>query len=276
MEYIHSRNYIHRDVKPENFLVECEGDCSELFAIDFGLAKLYRSPPKLNHIPYRIGKPLIGTARYTSISTHLGCEQSRRDDLEAIIYMSLYFMKGNLPWMGLKVKDKRDMNKQMLDLKQNTPLEILCEGLPGEIAELLSYVRRLKFDEDPDYKKMQSLLEGAAKSVDVSLDKNYDWVKIVKKRMKKNTAEVQSQSEERTESCSEELKIPRKELIQGMIGEEKQKDDFSDKAMVQSLLVKGSQDLDNPVKKGNKSTKKENVKKSSGKSRKKEGKCNII
>ncbi len=97
IEYIHSRRIIHRDMKPDNFTIGHGRNAHRIFIIDFGLAKKYMSS-KGEHIKYREGKGLTGTARYASINTHLGIEQSRRDDLESLGYVFIYFLKSHLPW----------------------------------------------------------------------------------------------------------------------------------------------------------------------------------
>ena len=108
LEYMHNNHFIHRDMKPDNFLVGVGKKQQLLYMIDYGLAKRYREPKTGDHIPYRDNKSLTGTARYASVNTHLGIEQSRRDDLESIAYILIYFLKGSLPWQGLQAKNKND------------------------------------------------------------------------------------------------------------------------------------------------------------------------
>ena len=102
-----------------------------MFMIDFGLAKRYRDPKMGLHIPYRDGKSLTGTARYASINTHLGIEQSRRDDLESLAYVLVYFLRGELPWQGLKAKAMKEKYEKIMEKKISTQIENLCKGFPG-------------------------------------------------------------------------------------------------------------------------------------------------
>ncbi|XP_034188715.1 casein kinase I isoform X1 [Osmia lignaria lignaria] len=174
-DYIHSRNFIHRDIKPDNFLMGLGKKGNLVYIIDFGLAKKYRDGRTHKHIPYRENKNLTGTARYASINTHLGIEQSRRDDLESLGYVLMYFNRGSLPWQGLKAATKRQKYERISEKKMSTPVEELCKGYPVEFASYLRYCRGLRFEERPDYSYLRQLFRTLFHGEGFTYDYVFDW-----------------------------------------------------------------------------------------------------
>ena len=177
LEFIHNKNVIHRDIKPDNFVIGLENKSHIIYVLDFGLSKKYRSTRTNQHIKFTINKKLTGTARYASINALKGCEQSRRDDLEAIGYVLMYFLRGSLPWQGLHVHKGEDRYKKILTKKRGTTADELCKGFPNEFAKYIEYTRNLEFEVDPDYKYLRNLLVSALEKQNAKFDFWYDWVK---------------------------------------------------------------------------------------------------
>ncbi|KAK5936585.1 hypothetical protein PMZ80_011183 [Knufia obscura] len=155
-ESLHAANYLHRDVKPENFLLGTGHHGNTVYMTDMGLA-IYRPPvtartaPGPPHLPISSERApcepsLIGTCRYASVNAHLGVPQSRRDDLEALGYMLIYFVTGPLPWQGLKTANRAEKNRRVLEMKQTVSVDELYQGLPPAFVTYMIYVRSL--DED--------------------------------------------------------------------------------------------------------------------------------
>ena len=177
IEFIHSKNLVHRDIKPENFLVGRGKKRNIIYAIDFGLSKKYRDSKTGLHIPYRDGKNLTGTARYASINTHLGIEQSRRDDIEALGYIMIYFLKGALPWQGMVINDPKKKYDKIKQLKYDIKIEDLCAGLPEEIIKFIQYARDMNFEDRPDYSYLRGLLRKIAKDNGLVFNSSkFDWI----------------------------------------------------------------------------------------------------
>ncbi|KAG2739147.1 kinase-like protein [Suillus brevipes Sb2] len=156
LEYIHSHNYIHGDIKPQNIVLGLGNLRHTAFIIDFGIAKEFWNMTTSVHIPFRQGQRLTGTPAFASINNHLGVEPGRRDDLESLTYILIYFLQGSLPWL---ISDEEKLSSSsILERKVNTTIEDLCHGIPVEFATMLIYTRSLAFSEEPDYNHLRSLL----------------------------------------------------------------------------------------------------------------------
>lgn len=180
VQAIHEKSLIYRDIKPDNFLIGVIGTktANTIHVIDFGMAKHYRDPKTKIHIPYRERKSLSGTARYMSINTHLGREQSRRDDLESLGHVFMYFLRGGLPWQGLRAATNKQKYEKIGEKKQTTAISELCEGYPEEFGIYMNYVRKLGFEEVPDYAFLRDLFDKVlAHQGDVD-DGIFDWMLI--------------------------------------------------------------------------------------------------
>ena len=177
IQYVHSKFYIHRDIKPGNFVIGRGEKSKIIYLIDFGLSKRYIDPEKKCHIPYREGKGLTGTARYVSLFTHYGIEQSRRDDIESIAYNLIYFAKGKLPWQGVKTKNKKEKHKKIMESKLAHTPDILCANLPDVYVKLLKYARKLEFEDEPDYANIKLLFKNYIEKKGDIMDMQFDWEK---------------------------------------------------------------------------------------------------
>ncbi|KEH37488.1 casein kinase I-like protein [Medicago truncatula] len=175
VEFVHSKSLLHRDIKPDNFLMGLGKRENQVYCIDFGLAKKYRDSTTHQHIPYRENKNLTGTARYASMNTHLGIEQSRRDDLESVGYVLMYFLRGSLPWQGLQARTKREKYEKISEKKVSTSIEALCRGYPTEFASYFHYCRSLRFDDRPDYAYLKRIFRDLFIREGFQSDYIFDW-----------------------------------------------------------------------------------------------------
>ncbi|KAF5389896.1 hypothetical protein D9757_003713 [Collybiopsis confluens] len=170
VQTIHEKSLIYRDIKPDNFLIGRPGTkgANIIHVVDFGMAKQYRDPKSKQHIPYRERKSL---------------KQSRRDDLEALGHVFMYFLRGSLPWQGLKAATNKQKYEKIGEKKQTTSIKELCEGFPGklklssfkEFGIYLNYVRKLGFEETPDYDFLRELFSKVIKSNGDLDDGVFDW-----------------------------------------------------------------------------------------------------
>ncbi|KAI8613168.1 kinase-like domain-containing protein [Chytriomyces sp. MP71] len=228
VQTVHERNLIYRDIKPENFLIgrlprrselaakagpnnpdpygvvsshspQNPHPAAQIYIIDFGMAKLYRDPKTKQHIPYREKKSLSGTARYMSINTHLGREQSRRDDLESLGHVFMYFLRGSLPWQGLKAATNKEKYEKIGQKKQSTAIKDLCEGFPEEFSLYMRYCRELKFEETPDYDYLRGLMNKVLARIGETDDGLFDWMYQIdaQRREKERLREIEKEKRER-------------------------------------------------------------------------------
>ena len=175
IEFVHSKGIIHRDIKPANFLIGKKKKKNIIYLIDYGLSKRYIDKNTKEHIAYKEGKGLTGTARYVSLFTHQGIEQSRRDDIEGIAYNLIFLAKGKLPWQGVRAKNKKEKHKKIMEKKLMYSPEDLCIGLPEEFPILLNYARSLEFQQKPDYDGIKKLFKDLFVAKKFVLDWKFCW-----------------------------------------------------------------------------------------------------
>lgn len=269
IQWVHSKFIVHRDIKPDNFLLGRK-DPNIIYLIDFGLSKKYKSSTTGKHLKFGFTGKLTGTVRFASANALRGGEQSRKDDLESVGYMLIYFMKGRLPWQGITGNKKMERYLKIYKIKKRIKPEDLCKGLHEEICEYIKYVRSLDFEEDPDYNYLRSLFKKVISKVTESSDKLlFSWLKqseiIIKlpanlstrrespqsrllKRIQSNleTGQNSNSSNNNSQPDSYELKFNNssKGVYENGIKEEKEKDTEIDSNNCESRNFRNSRQIE--------------------------------
>jgi serine/threonine protein kinase len=192
---MHEKGILHRDLKPNNLTWgnynssynisnknldnNSKLDINTIYLIDFGLScSYYEHELSTRHYKLKDNLNFVGTLRYASLNSHKGIRQGRRDDLESMMYILIYFLKGKLPWQEIKAKQKEERHKLIFQIKSKTSIESLCKDLPNEFADLLNYVKFLKFDEEPCYRKFYAYFFNLINKMNIEQipEKNFNYI----------------------------------------------------------------------------------------------------
>ena len=236
IEWIHKNDIIHRDIKPDNFLFGIK-DPRTIYLIDFGLSKKYRSKRTLKHIKYCYTRKIVGTARYTSINSLRGYEMSRRDDLESFYYMVIFFILKKLPWQDIKANSRVEKYHKILELKFIFDIDDYKILLPNEIIKMFKYVKKLKFEETPNYSMIKNSFKSILYNIGHTEMETFSWIKdrrILNSKISPNITIRKSSLKKRILDKLDKYQIDKSSNTS-----------FSRKNMTESSLTHNIIDLDN-------------------------------
>ena len=166
LKSLHEKGIIHRDIKPENFVIGPKNKERIIYLIDFGLSKKISKDKIIPTV--KADRNIIGTMRYI-----------KRDDLESLFYIIIYFIKGELPWQNIKTKSKAEKYSKIFEIKKKvTENGDLVEGLPLEMAKILEYILGLNFFEKPNYLLIKNAVEIMLNNFNLSNDLQFDWYNL--------------------------------------------------------------------------------------------------
>ncbi|CAG9319795.1 unnamed protein product [Blepharisma stoltei] len=196
---LHEYHYIHRDIKPQQFITSYNDVENTIYLVDYGLAKKYVNKSGV-HAAYAENRSFVGTYHYASVNCHVGIQQGRRDDLESMCYSIAFLLNGDLPWVS-RNKKKYSQTK-IRKIKARTSPAKLMKGFPPEFCELLKYVRGLNFDTEPDYNYMKGLLSSIKLKINMA-EAIFDWNLPLREMTKTETLMIKTRTIEK-ESKSKE------------------------------------------------------------------------
>ena len=184
IECVHSKNYLHRDIKPGNFLVG-NPDKSQIYLIDFGNARKYRSSKTGKHLPFIKNNKVFGTALFLSSNNLKGIEQTRKDELESLGLVFIYLSTGTLPWAKIKYKSMEQALEKINDIKSKISNQELCKGMPKEMYEYMNYVTNLNYKDNPNYTYLRELFLNILENIGEKNDLMFSWIdkKIAPKKI---------------------------------------------------------------------------------------------
>lgn len=196
LQEIHDKNYIHKDIKPSNFLLGLEGKNSFIYLADFGLASKYRDPETKVHFKQNKNLTFEGTRTFASIHALKGESSSRRDDIESVWYTLLYLIKGFLPWENLIGYTSKETLEIIIEEKKSTTSAKLFNNLPPQFAECMRYIRSLTYEAEPDYLYLKSKLLEVLKESGSPFNYDFDFSDILTIVSDENLESIQYNNEE--------------------------------------------------------------------------------
>lgn len=170
---------MHRDIQPGNFLVGLGKKLQQIYTIDYAFATPFHDATSNKPRPdvVNTNDTYVGTLKYSSLNVLKGHRHSRRDDLESLGLMLVYFLRGELPWdqPGSESSPKQ-RRKEIRKAMEETLLEDLCKGLPKEFLSFMQYCRNLKYEENPDYNYLKRLFKEKLIREGYQYDHIFDWI----------------------------------------------------------------------------------------------------